>query len=461
MKILIVGSGAREHAIAKALIKSRHHPNLVCFGSSNNPGIKALICHPERSDSEVKDPLTSEGILRFAQNDKYTIGKLTDTEAIISFAIKNTIDWAIVGPEGPLAAGVVDALAAKNNPCVGPTIRLAQIESSKSFARDLLSYHHVPGLPEYKRLESTDGVKEFTTQLHDSYVVKADGLMSGKGVKVYGEHLHSLDETLAFIAEITANGDPFVIEEKFVGEEFSLMSFCDGTHLAHMPAVQDHKRAHAGDTGPNTGGMGTYSDTNHSLPFLNASDIAQAQKINELTAQALHTQFSEPYKGILYGGFMATKDGVNLIEYNARFGDPECMNVLSILKTDFVDVCQAIIHGTLDTLIVEFDTRATVCKYAVPEGYPDDPVKNQPIDVSAVSDKNCLYYAGVDERDGQLYETGSRTVAVLGLGETLAVAEQQAEKEIERITGPVFHRPDIGTAALLQKRIESMKKIRA
>ncbi len=436
MNVLLIGSGAREHAIARALKKSTAKLDLFCFGSSNNPGIKLLTIG-------------------------YTVGKLDDPKSITDFAIQNKIDWAIVGPELPLSAGVVDELAEYNIPAVGPTKEMAQLETSKSFTRDLVSGYNIPGCAKYKKFSSLSGIKEYAEELQNSYVVKADGLMGGKGVKVYGEHLHSLEETLAYCKEIIDAGSTFLIEEKFVGQEFSLMSFCDGVHLAHMPAVQDHKRAFVGDTGPNTGGMGSYSDANHSLPFLTPEDIKQAEAINQATADALRDKFKTGYKGILYGGFMATANGIKLIEYNARFGDPECMNVLAILDSDFVTLCQEIIAGNLSQDLAKFKNQATVCKYAVPEGYPDHAIKNQKIDVSGVTNSDQIYFAAVDERTDGLYETGSRTVAVVGIALTITEAETIAEEEIKKISGPLFHREDVGTAELINKRIEMMKKLRS
>ena len=166
-----------------------------------------------------------------------------------------------------------------------------------------------------------NGVKEFISELSGEYVVKYDGLMGGKGVKVSGEHLMSIEDGVSYCSELIKIGGTFVIEEKLHGEEFSLMSFCDGSSVEHMPAVQDHKRAYEGDIGPNTGGMGSYTDSNHSLPFLNDNDLNQAREINENVSSALKNEYETGYKGILYGGFMATSNGVKLIEYNARFGD--------------------------------------------------------------------------------------------------------------------------------------------
>jgi len=272
--------------------------------------------------------------------------------------------------------------------------------------------------------------------------------------------LQSHNDALAYCMELVDKGGEFVIEEKFIGQEFSLMSFCDGETLKHMPAVQDHKRAYEGDTGPNTGGMGTYSDADHSLPFLKDSDIQEAYTINIATAMALKDKFGEGYKGVLYGGFIATDSGVKLIEYNARFGDPEAMNVLPLLKSDFVDICMHIADGTLKNTDVQFQNKATVCKYAVPEGYPDNPVKGEPINVSSVKNSDGLFYASVDIKNGLLVEAGSRTVAVVGIADSIVEAEAIAEKEVSSVSGPLFHRSDIGTETVIQDRIDHMNSLR-
>ena len=227
-----------------------------------------------------------------------------------------------------------------------------------------------------------------------------------------------------------------------------------------MPAVEDHKRAYENDAGPNTGGMGTYSDADHSLPFLQKKDIEEAHEINQATTNALMKEFGYGYKGILYGGFMATKDGVKLIEYNARFGDPEAMNVLSILETDFIKICHGIISEKLDQVDVRFKNKATVCKYALPKGYPNEPIKGAEINLSKIKNQESLFYASVDVQNGVLGEAGSRTIAVIGIDNTIKGAEKIAEKEISKIEGPLFHRKDIGTSSLIQKRIEHMDSLR-
>ena len=434
-KILVVGSGAREHAIVRALDRSPQDKEIFCLASNMNPGI-AELC------------------------DEILIGNFNDPEFVVSYAKETDATLAIVGPENPLAAGVADALWGAGVKTVGPKKDLAQLETSKAFTRNLLKEYDIPGGPKYQTFDTLDGVTDFLNELGENYVVKYDGLAGGKGVKVAGDHLHSHDEALAYCQELVDSDGEFVIEEKFVGEEFSLMSFCDGDNLKHMPAVQDHKRAYEGDTGPNTGGMGTYSDANHSLPFLTDNDISQALEINIQTAGAIKDKFGVGYKGILYGGFMATARGVKLIEYNARFGDPEAMNVLSLLESDFIDICIGVADGTLNQVDVQFANKATVCKYAVPEGYPDSPVKGEPIDVSKVKNLDGLFYASVDFKGTSLVEAGSRTIAIVGIADTISDAEALAEKEVSSISGPLFHRTDIGTDEIVQKRVDHMNSLR-
>ena len=434
-KILVIGSGAREHAIVRALDRSHQEKEIFCLASNMSPGI-AELC------------------------DELIIGNFNDPDFVVNYTNEIGATLAIIGPENPLENGVADALWGVKVKVVGPKKDLAKLETSKAFTRDLLREYNIPGGPQYQTFNSLTGVTEFLNVLGENYVVKYDGLAGGKGVKVSGEHLHSHDEALVYCQELTDKGGEFVIEEKFIGEEFSLMSFCDGDTLKHMPAVQDHKRAYEGDTGPNTGGMGTYSDANHGLPFLSDDDILEAYKINVQTAKAVKDKFSEGYKGILYGGFMATANGVKLIEYNARFGDPEAMNVLTLLESDFIDICYGIADGTLDQVDVHFTNKATVCKYAVPEGYPDNPVKGEPIDVSKIENLDGLFYASVDIQNGQLVEAGSRAVAVVGIANTISDAEKIAEKEVSSISGPLFHRTDIGTDAVVQKRIDHMREIK-
>ena len=432
--VLLVGSGAREVAIARKIKESSRSVSLFCLSPSINPHISVLC-------------------------EKYFTVPLSENQTIAGVAKKLNIDFAIIGPENPLENGLVDTLEKEGIPSVAPKKDVARIETSKSFARNILDRCSPEKNPQRKEFSSLEGVEEFLQKLGGNYVVKYDGLMGGKGVKVSGEHLFSSEETLEYCKKIIGMGGIFLVEEKLVGEEFSLMSFCDGQNCAHMPVVQDHKRAFEGDVGPNTGGMGTYSFANHSLPFLSEKDVSDAQKTNERVAKELYRTTGTKFKGFLYGGFMATKDGIKVVEYNARLGDPEAMNVLSLLKTDFFDICNHIISGSLKSVDVKFEPHATVCKYAVPNGYPDNPEKGFAVSIENV-DADSLFFAAVREDKNKIIATGSRTVACVGVDKEVCGAEQKAEAGISRVVGNVFHRKDIGTAALIQKRIENMKKVR-
>lgn len=436
MNILIVGSGAREHIIAKKLYRSPQCPALYCCATSNHPMIRAMT-------------------------KQYWIGDICHVSEIILLAQQWKIDLVVIGPEAPLEKGLADALWEKNIPVIGPKKKLAQIETNKAFTRHLLKKYQIPGSLQYQAFHHLTGVKTFLQKLgENNYVIKASGLMGGKGVKVAGDHLHSMADAYEFCETLYAAKSDFVIEEKCIGEEFSFMCFCDGETLVPMPLVQDHKRAYVSDKGPNTGGMGSYSDINHRLPFLRDEDFNEAFKINQAVIRALNEEFGEKYQGILYGSFMATSEGVRVIEFNARFGDPEAINVLSLLETDLVAIFQAMVQGKLTADLVKFSPKATVCKYVVPEGYPDHPVKNKIIDVTHVQNQDQLYLASVDERNGILYATGSRTAAIVGVAENIFAAEKIAENEIQQIKGSLFHRPDIGTAELIHRRILHMKKLR-
>ncbi len=341
--ILLVGNGAREHAIAEAIMRSKQNPRLFSFMKANNPGIASL-------------------------SEKIKIGSYSDMDAITAFSKENKIDFAVIGPEDPLNNGVVDALAKSGISAVGPTKSLARLETSKSFTRDLVKKYNILGNPQYKVFTAMNGVEEFLNKL-EGIVLKPDGLTGGKGVLVQGDHFSTKEEALKLCEQILSGGSSVIVEDKFDGEEFSLQCLCDGKTIVGTPLVQDHKRRFDGDRGPNTGGMGSFSLPDHSMPFLKSSDIEAGLEITRQVAAALLKETGSPYKGVMYGGFIATKDGVKLLEYNARFGDPEAMNILPLLKTDFVEICQHIIDGTLDKIKIEFEHKATVCKYVVPKGY--------------------------------------------------------------------------------------------
>ncbi len=438
-KVLLVGNGAREHVIAETLKRSRHEVAIFGVGPTMNPGI---VRHC----------------------DEYILVDVKDVEAIRNFALEVQPDFAILGPEAPIAAGVADMLLEIGVKSASPLQTVGRLESSKAFTRELMEKYGIKGNPAFKCFTSSEGLREFFEELGENYVVKADGLKGGKGVKVSGDHLNGIEEGVAYALECLESDGQVVIEEKLIGQEFSLMSFCDGLNTAEMPVIQDHKRAFEGDTGPNTGGMGTYSDANHLLPFITAEDVAAATEITKKMAKALFDETGCYFKGVMYGGFIAVKDGVKLIEYNARFGDPEAMNALALLETDFVDLCEAIISGELDKLDVKFSNLATVCKYLVPNGYPDAAIKGEKVFVDEDAIESLgnakAYFASVDLQADGLYLAGSRAVAILGTGQSIEEAEKAAQKGVETVKGPVFYRKDIGTSELIEKRIAMMKEIR-
>jgi phosphoribosylamine--glycine ligase len=440
VNVLLIGNGAREHAIAEAIASSARGPRLLAYMKANNPGIASL-------------------------SDKVMIGGYRDPDGIVAFAKSNRIDFAVIGPEDPLNEGVVDALLKAGIPSVGPSRSLARLETSKSFTRNLLAKYDIPGNIRFRVFTGEEGLKDFMDSL-PGIVIKPDGLTGGKGVMVQGDHFETRDQALDICRQFLKEHPSITVEEKLEGEEFSLQCLTDGKTVVATPPVQDHKRRFVDDKGPNTGGMGSYSCEDHSLPFLGPQDARDGLAITRQVAEAIYKETGEYYRGVMYGGFMITKTGVKLLEYNARMGDPEAMNILPLLATDFVDVCRAIVDGTLDRLPLTFRKKATVCKYVVPKGYglpkdhPDAASTSSQIEVGDTG-KARLYYSSVDKREDGLYMSTSRAIGVVGIADSLAEAEQIAEKAVYAIKGPVAHRPDIGTAALIEKRVRHMKDLRS
>jgi len=428
MKILVVGGGGREHAIAMALSRN------------SDVELYAAMAH------------ANPGIVRLSR--KFLIVKETDIQAVTRFAHQNALDYAMIGPEAPLEAGVVDSLEQAGVPCVGPTRAAARLETDKAFCRRLMERYGIPGCPRYRVfLEAEDAIR-FLEDCPEDLVIKPIGLTGGKGVRIVGEHVDRKGAA-AYIRSLQGG---VVLEERLLGEEFTLQAFSDGSHIVPMPLVQDHKRAFEGDQGPNTGGMGSYSLPGHDLPFVSGSDREKAMQIMQATIAAMG-EAGTPYRGILYGQFMNTREGPMVIEFNARFGDPEAMNVLPLLETDLVGIMDGIVGGGLGNLAISFCHKATVCKYIVPEGYPMSPATGEPL-VLGPYGPALLYYANVEERGGTLVTRSSRTLAFVGLGDTLPEAERIAETAASNVKGRVRHRRDIGTPELLDRRVAHMRELR-
>ncbi|MFX1503112.1 MAG: phosphoribosylamine--glycine ligase [Promethearchaeota archaeon] len=433
---IIIGHGAREHVIGETLVKGG--ANLFSFMSFKNAGLEDL-------------------------SKKIKIHSETDFKEIINFCNVNKIDFAVIGPEAPLVVGIVNALEKGGIPCVGPKIEAAQLEGSKIFTRGLLKKYKIKSNIWSKEFNSMEGVTDFIDEKgEDNLVVKPDGLTGGKGVKVYGDHLFSKQDIIDYCQELVDQKNLFILEEKCEGEEFTLQTFVDGKNVVGTPLVQDHKRAYEGDSGPNTGGMGSYSIENHLMPFITQEDVDEALEDMKNIVAAVKTETGVEYKGFLYGQFMKTAKGNKLIEFNARMGDPEAMNVLPLLKTNFIDVCQAIINCTLDKLTIEFEKKATVCKYLAPEGYPVSPKRDElvKINMDKINEIGAsLYYASIYRENGNIYTTTSRAIGVLGIADNLDVAEKIAEKGVGCVEGKLFHRKDVGSRELLQKRIDHMDSL--
>jgi len=428
MKVLVVGGGGREHAIAAALARNPE-TGIVSAMAKKNPGIAALA-------------------------KKILLVKETDTARVVAFAKETGADCAFIGPESPLEAGIVDELEAAGIATVGPTRAAARLETDKGFCREMMNRHTIAGCPMYRIFHKNEDAVDFIENYDGDVVVKPIGLTGGKGVRIMGEQVDRAG-AIAYVRSL--NGEA-VVEERLLGEEFTLQAFVDGNHLVPMPLVQDHKRAFEGDTGPNTGGMGSYTLPDHMFPFVSRSDYNRALDIMKEVVAAM-ARTGQPYKGILYGQFMNTADGPKVIEFNARFGDPEAMNVLSLLTSDLSEIVCRIAEGSLSQTQVSFAPKATVCKYIVPEGYPDAPHAGETLTLGNTSPA-LLYYANVEEREGHLVTQSSRTLAFVGIGDTLEAAEQSAEKAASSVKGRVFYRRDIGTRGLLDRRIAHMKELR-
>lgn len=434
MKILVVGTGAREHAICNAV----KNAELYSIMSNRNPGISRI--------------------------SKYQISSEKDLNGVKKFALDNKIDIAIIGPEAPLEMGIVDELQEVGIGCVGPTKESSRIETDKAFMRDLFDKYNIGGSIVYKVFDNVEDTSDFIDDFGQDVVVKPVGLTGGKGVKIVGEHLEDGEAAKNYVKEIIDNKisghAQVVIEERLIGEEFTVQAFVDGDKIVPMPAAQDHPHAYEGDQGPITGGMGSYSDKNGLLPFLDKKNYNESVKIMQDTIKAVKNEVGA-YKGILYGQFMLCKEGPKLVEYNARFGDPEAMNVLPLLKSDFVEVCENIIDGTLKK--VNFEDKASVCKYIVPTGYPNSGKGDQVIEVdeSKIKSENALvYYAAVNQKDNKIYTSTSRSLGIVGIGDSIAEAEKICENATQYVKGDVRHRRDVGTAELIQKRLKHMEYVR-
>lgn len=424
MNILVLGSGGREHAIAWALAKSP-----LCEGLFVAPG--------------------NGGTAEIATNIKTL--NIEDGEAVATFAQQNNVGLVVIGPEAPLVKGVADVLRAVNIPVFGPDSEGAQLEGSKTYCKEFLINNNLP-TARYQSFTDKEAALAYCNELGAPLVVKADGLAAGKGVVVADTLEAALDAVEAcFAGDFGLAGSTVVVEEKLTGPECSLLAFVSGGKAFCMAPAQDHKRAYDGDLGPNTGGMGVYSP----VPIVAEEEMAEMYRIMEVSAAATaKAPFENDYRGCLYGGFMLTPEGPKVLEFNARFGDPETQVVLPRLESDLVEIMLAVAEGRPEDIDLTWSDQWAVSVVLASEGYPGSYEKGKVIlgvkDAESMN-KVIVFHAGTAlNSDGELITNGGRVLNVVGLGSTFEKARARAYEACEAINfeGKQL-RSDIGKRALL------------
>ena len=417
MNILVIGSGGREHALFWKLSESPQTERI--YAIPGNPGIG------EMTDIAV-----------------------TDNAAILQFAKEKDIGLVVVGPEVPLMNGLVDDLEAAGIPAFGPRANAAEIEGSKSFAKDLMKKYGIP-TARYEVFAEAEAARAYIRSEGTPIVVKADGLAAGKGVVVAMTEQEALDAVDA-IMENNSFGDAgarVVIEEFMEGEEASLLAFTDGTVIRPMISAQDHKRAFDGDKGPNTGGMGTYAPAPVMTPELTERAV---EEILKPTISAMEKE-GRAYRGCLYLGLMITADGPKVVEFNARFGDPETQVVLPLLDGDLVQIMHACADGTLADVPIRWKDGAAVCVVLSAGGYPASYEKGNEIYGIGNAEKlgALVFHAGTAKKNGKIVTNGGRVLGVVGMGKDIASAVQSAYDAVDQISFKgEYHRKDIAHRAL-------------
>lgn len=417
MKVLVVGSGGREHAIIWKLKQS--------------PKADKIYCAPGNA-----------GIAQDAQC--VPIGAM-EIDKLVQFAKDEKIDFTIIGMDDPLVAGVVDAFEAEGLRVFGPRKNAAIIEGSKAFSKDLMKKYGIP-TAKYETFDNYEEAKKYVLSQSVPIVVKADGLALGKGVLICNTH----DEAVAALDEIMvdkkfgASGSKVVIEEFLTGPEVSVLSFCDGKTVVPMVSAQDHKRAYDNDEGLNTGGMGTFSPSRIYTKEINDDCM---EKIFKPTVAAMAKE-GRPFVGVLYFGLMLTKDGMKVIEYNARFGDPETQVILPRLKSDLLEIMEACVDTTLDKMDIQWYDNAAVCVVEASGGYPVKYDKGYEITgLDKVKDRDdiIVFHAGTAEKDGKLVTNGGRVLGITGIGKDIDEARTKAYEGVDLINFEKKHfRHDIG-----------------
>lgn len=423
MKILIVGSGGREHALA--------------WKAKQSPNVSTVYVAPGNAGTALE-----KGIINIAIT-------VDNVKSMVDFAQQNDISLTIIGPEMPLVAGIVDAFTNAGLKCFGPTAEAARLEGSKTYCKDFMLRHHIP-TAEYASFTDAVAAIDYIKRKGVPIVVKADGLATGKGVIIAKTEQQAIDAVEAMLSGngFGKAGHRIVIEEFIDGEEASFIVIADGRHALPMATSQDHKARDNGDKGPNTGGMGAYSPAPIITPEIHQKIM---DKIIGPTLKGMQED-GAPYTGFLYAGLMISKKGsIKVLEYNCRFGDPEAQPIMMRMKSDLVELCLAALDNTLSDMVGQWDERVALGVVLASEGYPEHYVKGEVISGLPADNHsdNKIFHAGTTEIEGNITTSGGRVLCACALGNTLLEAQQQAYKLTDKIHwNTVFYRTDIGFKAI-------------
>lgn len=413
MKVLVIGGGGREHAIVHKL--------------SQSPKVDKIYCAPGNA-----------GIGLLAECVDIKIG---DIEKLKEFAIKNNIDLTVVGPEMPLVQGIVDEFEKAGLKIFGPNKNAAAIEGSKYFTKQLLSKYNIP-TGRFKAFDKYQEAMKFLKETWYPVVMKADGLAQGKGVFIVKDFIEAKEALDLMMKKriFGASGDIVIIEEMLFGKEASVFAFTDGENILPMVSAMDYKKVYEGDKGPNTGGMGSIAPN----PYLEKETLKEVmESILKPMVKALQKE-GIVYKGVLYAGLMLTKEGPKVLEFNARFGDPETQVVLPLLKTDLINIIEATIEGKLDKIQIEWEDKKAVCAVAVSNGYPGEYQTGFEITGLEKVKEAFVYHAGTALKDGKIVTSGGRVLAVTTIGDSYEEAREKVYREIEKISFKgMYYRKDI------------------
>ena len=420
MAVLLIGAGGREHALALALSKSADAGQIFC--AQGNAGIAQIATCIELA--------------------------VSDHAAVIGFCEEHNIELVVIGPEGPLVEGLADSLERANIKAFGPSQLAAQLEGSKSFTKELCRKYNIP-TADYQTFDQAAPARDYLQTSKFPIVIKADGLAAGKGVTIAQnaeEAIRAVDD--CFEGRFGEAGAQVVVEDCLVGEEASFFAICDGEFALEFPTAQDHKRAYDGDKGPNTGGMGAYSPA----PVMDAN--MRQRTMDEIILPTLKGMKEQgmAFKGVLYAGLMITDKGPELIEYNVRFGDPECQVLIARLQSDLLPVMIAACDGKLEGVVNRFDKRPAITVVMTAMGYPGDYEKGSEIrgvDEASGDPDVMIFHAGTTVKNGKVIATGGRVLNITALGETVGEARDKAYQAIDKIDWPQgFYRKDIGWRAI-------------